>query len=80
MSDVGALGEYRDPSLAQAFAREIRSAARRPARRTHARVRDARAPISRASLRSLLPDGVRLIRGPGVPRVRMPRAGHRSRP
>ncbi len=67
MSGFGALGEYRDPALAQAVAREIRALrVDRPVVLMHV-CGTHEHTISRASLRSLLPDGVRLIAGPGCP-------------
>jgi hydrogenase expression/formation protein HypD len=58
---------YRDPALAKALAREIgRIPLARPVTLMHVCGTHEHV-ISRAGIRSLLPDGVRLIAGPGCP-------------
>lgn len=67
MTDLDALDEYRDPSLVKAMAREMRAMRiDRPLVLMHV-CGTHEHTIARASLRSLLPDGVRLIAGPGCP-------------
>jgi len=67
VTDSGALGEYRDPSLARALAGEMRAIRlERPLALMHV-CGTHEHTIARASLRSLLPEGVRLIAGPGCP-------------
>ena len=67
MTDLDTLREYRDPSLVLAVAREIRAMRLdRPLILMHV-CGTHEHTIARASLRSLLPDGVRLIAGPGCP-------------
>jgi hydrogenase expression/formation protein HypD len=67
LTDLAALGEYRDPSLARALADEIRGMRLdRPLVLMHV-CGTHEHTIARASLRSLLPEGVRLVAGPGCP-------------
>jgi hydrogenase expression/formation protein HypD len=67
VSDRGALAEFRDPSLARALAREIRSMRiDRPVVLMHV-CGTHEHTIARASLRAILPVQVRLIAGPGCP-------------
>jgi len=67
VTDFDALGEYRDPALVRAMAREIRAVRLdRPLVFMHV-CGTHEHTIARASLRALLPDGVRLIAGPGCP-------------
>jgi len=65
--DPGVHGEYRDPALASALARQIKAVRlERPLALMHV-CGTHEHTIARASLRSLLPEGVRLIAGPGCP-------------
>jgi hydrogenase expression/formation protein HypD len=67
VTDFEALSEYRDPSLARALAGEMQAIRlERPLALMHV-CGTHEHTIARASLRSLLPDGVRLIAGPGCP-------------
>ncbi|MCX5753198.1 MAG: hydrogenase formation protein HypD, partial [Candidatus Krumholzibacteria bacterium] len=67
MTDIDALGDYRDPSLVRAMARELQAVRLdRPAVLMHV-CGTHEHTIARASLRSLLPEGVRLVAGPGCP-------------
>ena len=67
MTDSDAPGDFRDPSLARAIAREIRDVRLdRPIVLMHV-CGTHEHTIARGSLRALLPDGVRLIAGPGCP-------------
>jgi hydrogenase expression/formation protein HypD len=67
VTDLDAFGEYRDPSLVRAIASEIRTLRiERPLAVMHV-CGTHEHTIARASLRSLLPDGVRLVAGPGCP-------------
>jgi hydrogenase expression/formation protein HypD len=67
VTDTGAFGEFRDPSLARAIGRQIRGVRLdRPLVLMHV-CGTHEHTIARASLRALLPEGVRLIAGPGCP-------------
>ncbi len=67
MTDAGALGDYRDPSLVKALARDIRGVRiDRPLVFMHV-CGTHEHTIGRSSLRALLPEGVRLVAGPGCP-------------
>jgi hydrogenase expression/formation protein HypD len=67
VSDPGILGEYGDPGLARSIAREIRAVrVTRPLAFMHV-CGTHEHTIARSGLRSLLPEGVRLIAGPGCP-------------
>lgn len=67
MTDNDALGDYRDPVLVRALARDIRGVRiPRPVVFMHV-CGTHEHTIGRASLRALLPEGVRLVAGPGCP-------------
>ena len=67
MSDPAHLADYGDASLAGALAREIRGVRlERPVTLMHV-CGTHEHTIARAGLRSILPEGVRLIAGPGCP-------------
>jgi hydrogenase expression/formation protein HypD len=67
VTDTDALGDFRDPSLVKALAADIRRARiDRPLVFMHV-CGTHEHTIGRASLRSLLPEGVRLVAGPGCP-------------
>jgi len=67
VTGIDGLGGYGDPALARALARELETIRLdRPVVLMHV-CGTHEHTIARASLRSLLPDGVRLIAGPGCP-------------
>jgi hydrogenase expression/formation protein HypD len=67
VTDNDALGDYRDPALVRAIASDIRGVRlSRPLVFMHV-CGTHEHTIGRASLRALLPEGVRLVAGPGCP-------------
>ncbi len=67
MTEHDALGDYRDPALVKALAGDIRGVRlTRPLVFMHV-CGTHEHTIGRASLRALLPDGVKLVAGPGCP-------------
>jgi hydrogenase expression/formation protein HypD len=67
VTELDALGDYRDPALSRALAREIRGIrVDRPLALMHV-CGTHEHTIARASLRAFLPEGVRLVAGPGCP-------------